>query len=193
MRRIGYELLGVAVLFAGGRAGADSKQKEMEAYVKAGQPGPQHKLLASMAGSWELAAKFWPAPGQPPLGWSGTAERKMILGGRYLEEHVTGSFGGQSFHGLRINGYDNVQDKYVGSWVDSMSTGMPHGVGTADATGKVITYEREAFDPLTRAKSKSREVLRVINDDKGVLEFYKKLPDGKEYKMMELVYTRKGK
>ena len=64
-------------------------------------------------------------------------------------------------------------------------------VYTADSTGKVITYEREEFDPATKSHTKGRDVLRIEGDDRQVLEFYKLLPGGKEYKMMELVFTRK--
>jgi hypothetical protein len=195
MKRIGWAL--VCVLFAaafvisGTSARADDQAKAMEAYAKAAAPGPQHKLLASMAGSWEYAAKMWPAPGAPAQEWKGTAERKTLMDGRFLHEEVTGEFGGMPFHGSGLNGYDNVQGKYVGTWIDNMSTGISRSVGTADATGKVITYEREEFDPLTKAKSKGRDVLHIVSNDKEVLEFHKALPDGKYFKMMEIVYTRK--
>jgi hypothetical protein len=187
----GCALFAAAFLIVGTPAKADDKKKEMEAYEKLNQPGPHHKLLASLAGSWTFTAQLWMAPGQPAVEWKGTAERKMILGGRFLEERAIGEFGGQPFHGLGLNGYDNAQGKYVGTWMDSMTTGIMSSVGTADSTGKVITYEREEFDPLTKTKSKGRDILRIVGDDKEVLEFHKLLPDGKEYKMMELVFTRK--
>jgi hypothetical protein len=192
MKRIGWAV-GCA-LFAGAfcsPAGADDQAKAMEAYAKAAAVGPQHKLLASMAGSWEYTAKMWMAPGAPAQEWKGTAERKMVMDGRFLHEEVSGEFGGMAFRGSGLNGYDNVQGKYVGTWIDNMSTGISRSIGTADATGKVITYEREEFDPLTKSKSKGRDVLHIESNDKEVLEFHKSLPDGKEYKMMEIVYTRR--
>ena len=57
--------------------------------------------------------------------------------------------------------------------------------------GKVITYDREEFDPMTKTLTKGRDVLRIEGDDKEVLEFHKLMPDGKYFKMMEIVYTRK--
>jgi hypothetical protein len=195
----GCALLVAVIAAAGTTARAADKSKkqagqgdDMQAYMKAAQPGPQHKLLQSLAGSWNFTAKMWMAPGQPPQEWKGTVERKVILGGRYLQEDASGSFAGMSFHGQGLNGYDNAQGKFVGTWVDSMGTGIAYSVGTADASGKVITYDREEFDPMTRSKSKGRDVLHVISPDKEVLVFNKVLPGGKEFKMMEIEYTRKG-
>lgn len=188
---MGCALFAAAVMTFAVPARADDQAKVMEAYAKAAAPGPQHKMLATMAGSWEFTAKMWPAPGAPAEEMKGTAERKMILGGRYLQEEASGQVSGMPFHGSGLNGYDNVQGKYVGTWIDSMGTGISHSAGTADATGRVITYDREEFDPLTKAKSKGRDVLHIVNDDKQVIEFHKLLPDGKEYKMMEIVFTRK--
>jgi hypothetical protein len=160
--------------------------------MKAAQPGPPHKLLASLAGNWDFTSKFWTAPGRPPKEWKGTDERKMIPGGRFLQEEVTGAFRGMPFHVLGLNGYDKVQGKFVGLWADSMGTGMSQSVGTADATGKVITYEREEFDPVTKSRTKSRDVLRIISSDKGVIKFYKILPNGKEFMVMEFDRIRNG-
>ena len=195
MRKIewgfGCALLAAAVVTVNTSAGADDTKKSFEAYDKLSQPGPQHKLLASMVGSWKFTAKLWSEPGKPPQEWDGTAERKMILDGRFLEEYVTATFFGMPFHGYGLNGYDNAQGKFVGTWMDTMSTGVSTSVGTADPTGKVITYDREEFDAMAKAKSKGRDVLHIEGDDKQVLEFYKALPDGKQFKMMEIVYTRK--
>jgi hypothetical protein len=188
---LGCALFAVAVLTCATLARADDKKDDFAAYEKYAKPGPQHKLLASMAGSWTFTSKMWMAPGVAPQEWKGTAERKMIMGGRFLQEEVTGEFGGMPFHGLSTNGYDNAQRKYLGTWIDSMSTGVSTSVGTADASGKVITYQREEFDVMVMAKTKGRDILHILDTDHEKLEFYKALPDGKEYKMMEIEYTRK--
>src|SRR5262245_13519664 len=41
------------------------QQAEMEAYMKAGTPGPQHQALAATAGSYTLKVKSWQDPTQP--------------------------------------------------------------------------------------------------------------------------------
>ena len=61
---------------------------------------------------------------------------------------------------------------------------------SADQAGKVFTYTREETDPVTKQKSKARDVIRIESNDKYVMEMYKD-EGGKEIKMMEIVSTRK--
>lgn len=186
----GWALLTLTGVVGGPVAAAD-KEGPFEAYEKAARPGPQHKALAAMVGSWTFSSKMWLKPGGEPMTWKGTAERKMVLGGRFLQEDVTAELFGKPFRGRALNGYDNAKGKYVGTWIDSMGTGIAQSVGTADKSGKVITYVREEFDPAAKKAVKVRDVLRLLSKDKQVMEMYKPLPDGKEFKVMEIVFVRK--
>jgi hypothetical protein len=172
---------------------ADDKKGEFdfEAYLKSTQPGPEHKCLEPLVGSWTFTSKFWMEPGKPPMESKGTSEHKFVMGGRYLEDVVHGDYFGLPFEGRGLTGYDKIQGKYVGTWIDNMGTGISTSVGSADASGKVLTFEREEFDPMTHKKGKSKDVVRILSDDKHIMEMYKPGPDGKEMKVMELTYTRK--
>ena len=61
--------------------------------------------------------------GRPAQESTGTSENKMILGGRYLEQHYDGTMMGQPFCGIGY-GFDNYKKKYVATWIDSMGTGI---------------------------------------------------------------------
>jgi hypothetical protein len=191
-RAAALALVAAAGLFAA-PAGADDKDKgnPFEAWEKVGRPGPQHKLLERMAGSWTYTSKMWMEPGKDPVESRGTAERRMVMGGRYLADDVKGEMFGKQFHGHGVTGYDNAQQKYVGAWVDNFGTGISHSEGTADESGKVLTFTREDYDPAEKAKAKAKDVIRLLSDDKQVMEMYKILPDGKEVKVMEITFTRK--
>src|SRR5262249_13987865 len=56
--------------------------EEMTRYAT---PGPQHKELAALAGKWTARTRVWENPDANPVEFSGDAEYKMILGGRFLE------------------------------------------------------------------------------------------------------------
>jgi Protein of unknown function (DUF1579) len=194
--------LGAGLLAAVPAASGDEPKKDkkpaadanpFEAYEKAAEPGPEHKRLEAMAGSWDFTMKFWMEPGKPPTDAKGTAERKMVLGGRFLHEEVKSEMFGKPFTGVGVTGYDNVQKKYVSTWIDSMSTGISSAVGTADASGKVLTFTREDVDPVSKEKTKGRDVINLDSADKHTMEMYKVLPDGKEFKVMELTFTRSKK
>ncbi len=197
----GGTLLLIGVLGAAGGAFAQDKpagktdklDPMIEAMIKAGTPGPEHQRLAALAGSWTGTVKMWMEPGKPPLEEACTAERKLILGGRFLHEEVKSRFMGQPFTGLGLTGYDNLKKKYTSIWVDNMGTGISSAEGSADAGGKVLTFIREETDPVSGKKFKNKDVIRILGDDKNSMESFRLAPDGKEAKVMEINLTRKAK
>jgi hypothetical protein len=192
----GLALFALAVVVSA-PAGADEKKPKnggdpFEAYEEAGKPGPQHKVLESLAGSWTYTLKMWMGPGAKPVESKGTSQNKMILGGRYLLQEAKGGMFGKEFLGRGVTGFDKGQGKYVSAWIDNFGTGISRSIGSADKSGKVLTFEREEIDPLTKKAEKGRDVIRILGKDKYVMEMYKILPGGKEFKVMEITSTRKG-
>jgi hypothetical protein len=165
-------------------------QAMMEAYAKAAQPGPNHAFLARLAGTFKATVKTWMGPGEPEVS-EGVSENTLILGGRYLHQKYSGSIMGQPFEGLGLTGYDNTLKKFTGLWIDSMSTGMMTSEAALDASGTLLNSVETYPDPLTGTMKKTRSVFRLVNADTHVMEMYDTGPDGKEFKMMEITYTRK--
>ena len=165
------------------------QKAEMEAYMKAGSPGAPHQALAATAGSYDLKIKSWHEPGGPPSEESGTATRKMTLDGRVLVEDVSSSMMGTPFTGHGMRGYDNVTGKHWATWNDSMSTGVMLSEGTCDAQG-VCTFTGSWNDPVTKGKITARMVSRWTSPTTEVFEMHAPGKDGKEFKMMEITYTR---
>jgi hypothetical protein len=170
---------------------AAQQQAEMDAMMKAATPGDAHKKLTPMAGSWTADVKMWMAPGAPPAAGGGTAENTWALDGRWLEQRFTGNFMGMPFTGVGYTGYDNIKKKYVGTWMDTMTTSMMISDGKADADGKSITFSSTMDDPMTGKTSPVKEKVTVVDADHHTLEMWGAGPDGKMFKMMEIAYTRK--
>ncbi len=162
----------------------------MEAWGKNAAPGPFHAYLKPMVGSWKTTSKFWMAEGDVPASSEGTSERVLILGGRYLQEHYSSTVLGAPFKGFGIVGYDNAKKAYISTWMDTMSTTILVDHGSCDASGKVFTYLGEMDDPYTGTHKKYRTVLRVINNDKHILEMFETAPGENERQSMEIIYTR---
>ena len=165
-------------------------QAMMEVYTKLATPGAPHKVLASMAGSWNTKIKSWMEPNKPPMESTGTCEQKMLLGGRFLQQEFTGDMMGSPFNGIGVTGYDNHTKKYVSTWMDSMGTAILVFEGTASADGKTITQESRYDDPI-KGPMKWRSVTKIVDDNTHVFEMYETDKRGKEEKMMEITYTRK--
>ena len=162
----------------------------MEKWMEFATPGPAHKALDAKVGRFDFVVRMWHTPDGPMEESTGTSENKMILGNRYLQEEVHGTFQGQPFEGRALSGYDNLKKKYVGTWVDNMGTGMMVSEGTYDAAKKTFTYETESPDVMAGKYVKGRTVETVLGPDKWKMEMYGPSPEGKEFRMMEIIYTR---
>jgi len=162
----------------------------MQAYQQAGTPGAQHAELAKTAGTYDLAIKSWMAADAEPTSETGTATRSMILDGRVMTEKVEASMHGQPFTGHGMTGYDNVTGKYWSTWNDSMSTGLMASEGTCDDQG-ACTFTGSWNDPVSKQEVSARMTTKWSSPTVEVFEMYGPGPDGKEYKMMEMTYTKR--
>jgi hypothetical protein len=169
---------------------SDPQAQMMAEMAKYSTPGEQHKkLVDALAGKWTLASKFYMAPGKP-MESTGTASAEATMGGRYVEEYITATMMGQPFSGEAHIGFDLIKKKYVWSWVDNAGTGIEYAEGSADPTGKVITFKSEEMDPQTLKAKPVKFVLRLDSDKKHSWEEYD-VVGGKDVKKFEVVYTRK--
>jgi uncharacterized protein DUF1579 len=167
---------------------AMSEQDMMAAYAKFATPGPEHEFLKSLAGNWKAVTKAWMAPGDPQVS-EGSAVRTIILGGRYLKDEFKSTFMNQPFEGFGITGYDVAKKEYVSTWSDTMGTSIVMSRGKMDPSGKVLTMVGSYEDPVTGQKKTMKEVTRIVEANKNVLEIWED-QGGKEVKSMEVTYTR---
>lgn len=187
--------LGLAsVAFAADAPPAPTAEQKamMDKMVKAGTPGPQHAMLAKMAGDWNATVKYQMDPSQPWQEEHSTSTITNLMDGRYSQEVTSGSMMGQPFSGMGITGYDNVTGRFISTWIDNMGTGMLTSTGTMDASGKVINWVGTMSDPMTGKPTKERMVTTFADDDHHTFEMYGVPPGAKkEMKMMVIEYSRK--
>jgi hypothetical protein len=153
-------------------------------------PSLHHEYLMPLVGNWVTHSKFWHDPQKPPVESPGKAKIEWALGGRYLMSHYDGQVMGKPFKGLGVCGYNNFTQQYQNFWIDTMGTAMYTSKGSYDATTKVLQLQGTMDDPIVGASLPMKEVLRIESYLKHSLEMYGVLPEGKEIKVMEIVYTR---
>jgi len=168
-----------------------SQEEMTKAWQAYATPGDAHKKLDVLAGSWTVKMKSWMAPGAPPEETEGTSEQKWVLGGRYLAQQYDGKMMGQPFNGMGYTGYDNYKKKYQGVWIDNAGTGMMMSTGSFDKTGKVMRFTATMDDFMTGRKTTVKETLTIVDADTHRFEMWMSGPDGKMFKTLEGVYTRK--
>lgn len=166
----------------------DEKMQEMMKYT---MPGEQHKVLESLAGNWSYTMKWWMKADAPPEESQGTTENKMILGGRFLSQETRGTAMGQPFEGIGLTGYDLIKGEYSSVWLDNMSTGIMKTSAQYDATTKTFSEQGSVSCPMTGEKERSfRAVMKLVDNDHYSYEWHMNDEAGKEFKSMEISYSR---
>ena len=154
-------------------------------------PSEAHKALEAFVGNWKYTGKFWMTPDAPAQEMTGTAKHEMIFGGRFLKQEIEGPWMGQTFNGIGYTGYDNIKKEYESVWIDSVGTGIMTVAGQYDAAASSLNQSGANSCPLTgEAARKGRSEWKTLDSDHSTYSSYIAGPDGKEFKSMELEYTR---
>ncbi len=154
-------------------------------------PGDVHKMMASWNGTWSGDITMWQAPGAPAQKSKGTTVNKMMMGGRYQVSNHTGNMMGMPFEGMGTLAYDNDKKIFINTWVDNMGTGIMKMEGPWDEANKTITLTGTSIDPMSGKDMAVKETFKVVDDKTQLMEMFGPGPDGKEFKMMEIKFTRK--
>jgi hypothetical protein len=185
-RIFAWLISGLVILPTPGLAQDDKGQKEDD---KRDLPGPVHKRLGELAGSWNVSVTY--IIGDKQHEGKATCEAKLILDGRFLQQEYSSRFQGQPFHVFQILGYDNAKKKSIEIMLDTMGTGVLHNEGTVSEDGKVITNTGESQDPQTGKPYKLRTVTTITDHDNFTLEWFRVDDGGKEAKVVAMSHTRK--
>lgn len=190
---IGGFVAGCAVTIAGAAAltaqdPAEMEQAMAEAMAKYGVPGEEHAELAKRVGAWNVDLKYWWAPGAEAQVMTGQSHFQMIMDGRYLFQEFVSEYQGETFEGGGLVGYDRLQEKYQGIWIDNMSTGI--AISEGQMKDGVLVTEGDMPDPMIGATIHVRNVEKWVDENTWVMEMYRPGPDGKEFRSMQITYTR---
>jgi hypothetical protein len=165
----------------------------MKKYLQAATPGEQHKQLAKGLGTWDGVVKMWQDPATPPAESRCVTKVVSMMGGRFTKSETTGEMPGMGpFEGFGVYGYDNVGKTYQSVWLDTLGTGMSAGTGALSPDHKTMTWTMKFNDAGSGQETEMKEIERYVSDNAMVLEFYGPGPDGKEFKMMQIEYTKRA-
>jgi hypothetical protein len=165
----------------------------MKNWMDYSTPGEMHKMMASWNGNWDGEVTMWEHAGGAPMTSKAKTVNKMIMGGRYQMASHSGNMMGMPFEGQSTMGYDNAKKEFISTWVDNMGTGIMVVTGTWDAANKTINLKGKMVNPGAGdgRDINIREVFKVVDDNTQIMEMYCDGMDGKEFKNMEIKYTRK--
>ena len=168
---------------------AMSEEAMMALWHAASTPGPGHARLMPMVGTWRATTTFTMAPGAPPQVSSGTSVHRFVLGSRYLEQVYKGTAMQMPFEGIGFTGYDNVQKRYVGAWMDTFGTGLMTSASNGHPTDDRIDMVAETIEPSGKKKVFDT-IIRIRDHAHHSYEMWTKDDNGKKYRAMIVEYER---
>jgi hypothetical protein len=148
------------------------------------KPGPEHALLAKMAGTWKAEVHM---EGSEPE--TGTMESRLELGGLWLTSRFESEMMGSPFEGRDLFGYDVFKKRYVACWTDSWSAYMVASEGTYDEAARTFTMSGDSIDPMTGSMVKMINVTKLVDDDHMLFSMHMGSADAPA--TMTIHYTRK--
>ncbi len=151
------------------------------------QKAKQHAMVVQAAGHWAGTISYYsPELSEPMV--SDCTEKVHAIGDLWTVADFKAPFGGMNFHGSSTFGYDVNKEKFVGTWVDSMSTSITQMEGVYDEERGGIAMEYQVMNAET---GEMQDALMVIKSDKNSTHsrFYL-LADGEETLSMEIQMTR---
>ena len=155
------------------------------------KPTKEHRWLHQFVGEWESDAEASMGPGQPPMKCQGTIDAKM-LGGFWLVSESKTVMMGTPIQAVQTIGYDPAKGKYIGAWVDSVTSYMWTYEGTVDRTGKTLTLEAEGPNLMLEGKlAKFRDEYEFKSKDHIVARSSMQGDDGKWMTFMTSDIRRK--
>lgn len=168
-----------------------SEQSTME---RISEVRDEHRALEPFVGTFAATVRLWMGPGDPNVS-TGTMVNSWDLGGRFLRQIYTGDPNDgpfPSFEGRGYWGFNNDSGKYEGFWIDNASTFMQTEEGAVDESGNVWTMTGTMINPETGQEMTRRSVITLKDSDHHDMEMYFAVPNGNEFKSMEIEYTRKS-
>ena len=168
-------------------------QEKMNEMMELAKPGPEHKMLEKMVGTWEQTVKLWMSPGAEPAEMKGQTINKMILGGRFLQSNISSGEGEMKMEGLNLMGYDRRHKHFTTVGFDTWGTYYVTAAGPYNEGSKSIVMYGEDEEPTMEMTQKYNIIVRFVDEETFVSEIIfkdKRTPDESEFKMVEVTNKR---
>lgn len=187
--------LALGIILVAAPLGSAQTTPPMSSSTRLALPGPMHERLKPLIGRWRVTMRVWPAPGAEPVTSSNfTATRQWILGGRYLQEDLSGTLGGNPSNRTMFLSYNNLERRFELVSMDSFEPGqMWYASRKTLAPGRIELYGTSVeagsgLKPTGRLRNLRFELELTPNG--SVERIYATYPGSDEFLFVEQVFNR---
>ena len=159
------------------------------------KPGPEHKRLEKLEGTWDQEVRIWMQPDAEPMTFEGRSSNALILGGRFLQIEGVSGEGPMQTEAVIVMGFDRRYERYTAVGFDNWGTYYVAAKGSYVDSANKIVMQGEDYDPVLTNWQHYRFELTYVNPDEYLWETFftdEAHTKGKtdEFKMVEITCTR---
>lgn len=132
------------------------------------QPTAEHAMLLKAVGNWEGSLTM-AIPGMEAAPIPGVEVIEAVEP-FWVQTRFECDFMGMAFEGRGCTGYDSTKKKFVGTWIDNMSSDMKVMEGDYDAASRKLTMNFKAPDMMGAIVPQRIET--VYTDDSYTSSFF---------------------
>lgn len=154
------------------------------------KPTAEHQWLQQLVGKWSTDVEAFD-PSTKAMVKSKGSNTIEPVGGFWIVDKIDGTMMNQPFKGVMTTGYDEKSQKFVSTWVDSVSGKLWQYDGQLDDAKKVLTFQTEGECPMQPGKLvKFKDEIELKDPDHLTYTSYMQDEKGEWSKMMTSESTR---
>jgi hypothetical protein len=197
------KLIAVTTLaMLGAIAASAATQEQIPPWMSRGMPGPEHRALEPLIGTWKVQLSMYGTigrnPDDPPIVSNDLiCRRAWVAGGRYIEDMTEGTMGDAPYWRKGWLGYSNMDRRHEWITIDAVNSNMMYYAGKPGTTSKspiimtgVFTDQGVAGEASVGKSVDMRTVIKIENADRHVIELYFTPPGKQEILAQRAIYTR---
>lgn len=156
-----------------------------------GKPAKDQEWLKQLVGEWDIQFKIYMQPDQPPMESVGTDSVRTV-GDHWVVTETKTTMMGAPYTGIHSLGYDPLNKRFHGTWIDSFCGTLWVYKGTLNDAGDALTLETEGPSMQTPNKTaRYKEVMQITGKDSRTYTSSIETDDGKWMKIVAIEYRRK--
>lgn len=166
------------------------------------KPGPHHRLLDPLAGTWEATKHNYllGKDGKPLVSRDIKVTVRWLTktGRRYLQETTEGTLGGRPYHRIGVLGFSNIDRRYEWTTFDNVTPqAMTYRGERVEGRPSVLSIPGEFTDPGVLGPEyvgqtiPMRTVITISSKGRHTFDLYFTPPGQPERLVDKVVYTRR--
>jgi len=172
------------------RVGQEAMPEGMADWMAMNSPNEHHQNLHAFKGEWHAEMRYRMDRDASAEPGEFDSVFKVVMDGRFVEEHVTSETPMGEFRGRGLMGYDNTKRRYVSTWFDNMSTSVHWAEGHYDEDSGTFEFNGKSPD-MNGEWQEVRAVIQWEDKDTFTLEEWAYEDDGSRWQRFSAEYRRK--